>query len=401
MPHISETRPFPQRLRRLLHQRGRDGDTGQFVRAARPGLRRTLTFCAASLMLALCGATAAHAEGLDYFKAQLTPYSKKPQYIAPGPAFDAAACAKGKSLFLIPQSSANPFTATIAKAMQSVSATLGLNMTVWANQANRNEWAQGMNTALNQKASLIDLLAGPDPRALVPQIAAAKAAGIPTIASHFNGFEQSAEVAKYAAGDVPIDYFKAGGLLVDWAVLKTNAKLHALLVTAPGSLSSDSMLNGMKAELAKCPDCTAKTMEFPDSWASKITPGVQAALLSDPAINYIIVMYDPMTQFVVPAVTLTGSKAKIDGFNGTPFAIGLVQQGKIDMILGENLDWIGHAIVDADLRRMCGMTPVKNPQIPFYIFDASNAADAGRPPQLSEGYGDAYKAGYAALWKKQ
>jgi ribose transport system substrate-binding protein len=364
---------------------------------------RALRSLSLTLLLVAGGLACAtvHAESIDYFKAQLEPYTQKPKFIPAGPAFDATACAKGKTLFAIPQSSANPFTDTIAKAMSAVGKELKLNVTVWQNQGNRREWVQGMNTALNEKASLIDLIAGPDPRALVPQIKQATGAGIPTVASHFNGYEQSSDIAKFGAGDVPIDYFKAGSLLVDRAAVVTNGKLHALLVTSPGIMSSDSMLNGMKTELAKCSGCTAKTLEFPDNWASKITPGVQSALLSDPSINYIVVMYDPMTQFVVPAVTITGSKAKIGGFNGTPFAIGLVQQGKVDMIIGENLDWIGHAIVDADLRRICGMTPVTNPQIPLYIFDAANAGDAGTPPQLSKGYGDAYVSGYAKLWKLQ
>jgi len=359
----------------------------------------TLSAIAALLApLAMAGG-AAHAEGLDYFKGKLGAFTKKPDFSAPGPAFDAAKCARGKTIFSIPQSSANPFTANIEKAMAAAAKKVGLGFTVWENQGNRTEYVQGMNTALNQKANLIDLLAGPDPRALVPQVKAAAEAGIPTVASHFNGYEQSKEVAKFAAGDVPIDYFTAGGLLVDWAVTKTEGKLNALIVTAPGPLSSDSTLAGMKAELAKCEGCKSKVVEFPDSWASKITPGVQAALLADPSINYIIVMYDPMTQFVAPAVTLTGSKAKIDGFNGTPFAVGFVQQGKVDMILGENLDWIGYAIVDDELRRLCGMAAVADPKMPLYIFDASNAADAGTPPQLSQGYGDAYVGGYAKLWQ--
>jgi len=362
---------------------------------------RSLSLALALVSGGLACSTVVHAESVDYFKAQLEPYTQKPKFVPAGPAFDATACAKGKTLFAVPQSSANPFTDTIAKAMTAAGKKVNLKVTVWQNQGNRREWVQGMNTALNEKATLIDLIAGPDPRALVPQIKEAAGAGILTVASHFNGYEQSSEIAKFGAGDVPIDYFKAGSLLVDRAAVVTNGKLHALLVTSPGILSSDSMLNGMKIELAKCSGCTAKTLEFPDNWASKITPGVQSALLSDPSINYIVVMYDPMTQFVVPAVTITGSKAKIGSFNGTPFAIGLVQQGKVDMIIGENLDWIGHAIVDADLRRMCGMTAVTNPQIPLYVFDASNAADAGTPPQLSKGYGDAYISGYAKLWKLQ
>ena len=51
------------------------------------------------------------------------------------------------------------------------------------------------------------------------------------------------------------------------------------------------------------------------------------------------------------------------------------------------------------MRILCGMEPVKDPKIPFYIFDASNAADAGTPPALSTGYGEAYKAGYDQLWQ--
>ncbi len=355
----------------------------------------------AGAAMLIAGSGYAAAEGLDYFKGQIAPYTKKPEFVAPGPAFDATDCAKGKSIFSIPDSSDNPFTANIEKAMAAAAAKIGLKFTTWQNQGTSAQYVQGMDAAVNQKASLIDLLAGPDPRALVPQVKAAKEAGIPVIASHFNGYEQSEEVAKYADGDVPINYFKAGQLLADWAIVKTEGKLNALIVTASGPLSSDSTLAGMKAELAKCPECTSKILDFPGDWATKITPSVQAAVLSDPKVNYIITMYDPMTQFVVPAVTITGAsdRVKVDGFNGTPFAIGLVQQGKVDMDVGENLEWIGYAVIDAELRKICGLEPVKDPKMPLYIFDSSNAADAGTPPGLSAGYGDAYVDGYAKLWK--
>ena len=169
--------------------------------------RHLLWTIAGAGLASIAGAAGVHAEDLDYFKAQVAPYSTKPVFTAPAPAFDAVNCAKGKTLFSIPQSSANPFTANIEKAMEAASKKVGLTFTDWENQGQVTQYVQGMDTAVNQKASLIDLLAGPDPRALVPQVAAAKAAGIPVIASHFNGFEQSDTVAKYATGDVPIDYF--------------------------------------------------------------------------------------------------------------------------------------------------------------------------------------------------
>ena len=102
-----------------------------------------------------------------------------------------------------------------------------------------------------------------------------------------------------------------------------------------------------------------------------------------------------------PALTITGSqnRVRIDAFNGTPFVLGLVQQGQVEMDIGENLDWIGHAIIDAEMRLICGLPPVKDPKIPFYIFDKSNAHRAGSPPELSKGYGDAYIDGYLKLWR--
>ncbi len=346
--------------------------------------------------------TAARADDLSYFEKQIEPYTKKPDFVAPGPAIDAQDCMKGKSILSIPVSSAIPFATAIERAMATAAQKVGFKFTTWENQGQSSQWVQGMDTAINQKVDLIDLMAGSDPRTLVPQVQAARAAKIPVIASHYSGMEQTPTVMKYADGDVPVDYFKAGGLLADWAVSHTGGHMNALELVATGPLSTDSMMAGIDAELKHCSDCKTKVMNFPvTDWATRITPGVQAALLADPKVNYIIVIYDSMIQFVVPAVTITGAsdRVKIDGFNGTPFAIGLVQTGQAEMDLGENLDWVGHALVDAEMRRVCGLPLVSDPKIPFRIFDKTDAKDAGTPPQMSQGYGDAYVKGYADLWK--
>src|SRR6201996_2580603 len=343
---------------------------------------RSSIWRAVALTLPVCGmaAVSAYADDLSYFEKQIEPFKTKPEFVAPGPAFDAQACMKGKTILSIPVSSANPFTANIEKAMAAAAKKVGFKFTTWENQGQSSQWVQGMDTAVNQKVDLIDLLAGTDPRVLVPQVNAAKAAKIPVVASHYNGVEQTAEVKKYADGDVPIDYAKAGGLLADWAVVQTKGHMNALELIATGPLSTDSMMAGIDAELKHCNDCKTKVMNFNvTDWGTRITPGVQAALLADPTINYIIVIYASMS----------------------PFVLGLVQQGGVQMDVGENLDWIGHAIIDAEMRRICGLPLVANPKIPFYIFTKDNAKDAGTPPQLSQGYGDAYVKGYADLWKLQ
>ena len=336
---------------------------------------------------------------LAYFKKQLEPYRSLPKFVAPGPPFDARKCMAGKSILSIPVSSANPFTKNIEIAMAGVAKEIGFKFIEWENQGEPTQWLQGMDAAINQKVDLIDLLAGTKPEVLQPKIKQARAAGIEVVASHLSGHEQ--DLAPLNVHGIPIDYFKAGQLLVDWAVTQTKGKLNAIVLTSENVHSTISMVNGITEEFKLCPECKWKEINIPVvDWATRIQPTVQSALLADQTINYIIVIYDSMSQFVVPAVMITRSqdRVKINAFNGTPFVLGLVQQGKVEMDIGENLDWIGHAIIDAEMRILCGLEPVKDPKIPFYIFDEKNAHTAGTPPQLSTGYGDAYRAGYRKLW---
>jgi ribose transport system substrate-binding protein len=364
-------------------------------------LRRMLS-AAAAVFVACAIAAPVRADDLGYFENQLKPFLQKPKFIAPGPPFDARACMKGKSIFSIPISSANPFTANIEKSMTAIAAKIGFKLTIWDNQGQVSQWVQGMNAALTEKPDLIDLMGGNDPRQMVPQVRAALAAGIPVDASHASGLEQTPILQKLGVDDVPFDFFKAGALMVDWAVVHSKGKLDAIVDISPGTLATEALVPGIESELKHCPECKTHVINTPvTDWSTRITPDVQAMLLSHPNVNYIIPIYDSMSQFVVPAVTMTNSadRVKIATFNGTPFVLGLVQQGKVEMDIGENLDWIGHAVIDAEMRIVCHLPKVHDEHIPMYIFDSHNAADAGTPPQLSKGYGNAYVEGYDQLWQ--
>jgi ribose transport system substrate-binding protein len=358
---------------------------------------------AASLVVAMgsvAGAARAETPEATNAKAQLDIYRQLPKFEAPGEAFDAAACMKDKSIFSIPASSAVPFIKTIQASMAKVAKDVGFNLKIWENQGQPTQWVQGFDYAINNKFNLIDLLAGADPRFLEPQVKAAEAAGIKVVASHLTGYEQP--MPGGVTGVVPIDYKRAGALLADWAIWKTDGKVNAIVVGINDVLSTDSMLSGIKEEFAKCSGCKFNyvNVTIPEM-ATKTQTNVQGALSADPDVNYVIPIYDVLTQWVVPAITITGrtDKVKVATFNGTPFAIGMVQEGKIEVDVGENLDWIGHAVVDAEMRMVCGMPAVKDPKIPLLIFDKSNADTAGKPPQVSTGYGDAYIDGYRKLWK--
>jgi hypothetical protein len=66
------------------------------------------------------------------------------------------------------------------------------------------------------------------------------------------------------------------------------------------------------------------------------------------------------------------------------------------MDVGENLEWIGYAIVDQSMRIIGGLKPVKSERVPVRVFDAANIAQAGS--NFTGGYGSTYVRGYQKLW---
>jgi ribose transport system substrate-binding protein len=359
-----------------------------------------LTVNLAAALILVAGAAMAESPEATSAHAHLEPYRQLPKFEPAGASFDARACMKGKSILSIPATSSVPFLKIIETSMEAVAKDVGFNLKVWENQGQPTQWVQGVDYAIANKYDLIDLLAGADPRFLEPQVKAAQNAGLKVIAAHLTGFEQSPPGG--VNGVVPIDYKRGGALLADWAIWKTDANVNAIVLVVNDVLSTESMVGGLKEEFAKCPHCKANYVNIPIlDFATKTQTIVQSALTADPSINYVIPIYDVLSQWVVPAITIAGreGQTKVVTFNGTPFAIAFIQQGKVEMDVGENLDWIGHGVMDAEMRVVCGLPMVKDPHIPLYIFDKSNADTAGNPPQPSTGYGDAYIAGYRKLWE--
>lgn len=357
----------------------------------------------AALALLLAGVAAAQSDGVEHAKAQIAEFQQLPEFVAPGPAFDARTCMEGKTIFSIPVSNAIPFAQSIEESMAAVAEEVGFEFIVWENQGAPTQHIQGMERAINLGVDLIDLLGGTDPRVLAPQVDAARAAGIEVVTSHYSGLEQ--QVSENLSGNVPIDYYLGGNLLADWVIAQTDGDADVLVVVSRDGFSTEPLETGIVDEFeAHCPDCNVKVVNvaIPD-WATKIQNVVQNEILANPNLDYVIPIYDSMSQFVVPAITITGAtdRVKIATFNGTPFVIGLIQDGQVEMDIGENLDWVGHAILDAEMRMLCGLEPVADPKVPFYIFDATNADSAGKPPKSSVGYGDAYVQGYRELWGLQ
>jgi ribose transport system substrate-binding protein len=341
----------------------------------------------------------AQSPDLEALRKDIETYKVLPKFVPPGPAFDAKKVMENKTIISIPVSSAIPFITTLEQAFSNVSKEVGFKFMEWKNQGLIPEWQNGMTYAVSQKYDLIDLLAGADPRILKTQIDIATQAGVKVVSSHYSGMKQ--KIVPYLTSNVPSDYETGARLLAEWAIVRTKGKPNVLVITSDEVFSTAAMVEAMKAEFALFPDAKVVYVNVPiTDWATKIQPTVQSAIQGNPDLNFIIPVYDSMSQFVVPAITLTGAsdRVKITSFNGTPFVIGYVQQGKVDMDVGESLDWSARGIMDAEMRLIGGLEPVKDPHTPVHIFDSTNADSVGHPPKPNTGYGTEYVNEFHKLW---
>jgi ribose transport system substrate-binding protein len=342
-------------------------------------------------------ATSASAH-VAYAQAQIRKASAVPAFRAPGAGFDAGA-ARGKTVFVIPYTSAIPFLNAINDSMVAVGKRYGVKVTVYPNQGQSSQWVQGMNQAIAQKASAIIL--GAPPEQLGPQLKQAKAAGIPVDVLHL--YDRVMPVPSGVTSTVFAPFTRAARLEADWVIMDTKAKADAVILTDDTVPPSRYIVSAMRAEFrAHCPACKTTVVNVPaPDWATKLQPATQSALLADPGVNYVVPIYDSASQFVVPGILAAGrsGRVKIATYNGTPFVLKDIRtKNTVAMDVGESQAWIGHANMDQVLRMITGHKPLPDAETPIRVFHQANIADAGNPPDPNRAFGDSYATGYRAVW---
>ncbi|WP_349295805.1 substrate-binding domain-containing protein (plasmid) [Thioclava sp. 'Guangxiensis'] len=343
----------------------------------------------------------AHAEAnLAAAEEILSAHSQKPGFEAPGKPFDAKSCMAGKSILTIPTTSSIPFNQGIVESEAQIAKEVGFKHEIWQNQGNPTQWVQGVEYAISNNFTAIDLMGGLIPASLAPQLAEARKKGIRVYASHYMDVTQ--EKDPNADISLPVSFTDVGKILAAYAVTETQGKANVLVIGSDDILPSQPYWTSIEKTLAElCPDCKATYVNVAlADWATRIQTSTQSALLKDPSINFIIPIYDSMSQFVLPALAITGKRGMpIATFNGTPFVLDMIRNGDVKMDVGESLGWIARSSMDTYMRDLCDVGDVPaNLYVPFYIFDKNNAAEAGVPATYDAGYGDAQLAGYRKLW---
>ena len=358
-------------------------------------MKTILKLAAAAMVLA-----APASADIDAAKALIAKHSQLPEFTAPGPAFDARTCMADKKMFVVPLTNANPFNAAISQGFVDAAGLVGFELRDWETQMDPAGWIQGINTAVAEGFDLIDLQGGLPPEFLVPQITEAQGAGVKVTATH-NWDASTQPTPEFMDGAANTDYVTIGKIIAAWTIVQTGGKVNALVLgpdeITPTAPLRDSILNYLKDN---CPDCKTTYVNVPvNDWATKGQPAVQNALLADPSINYVLPVYDSMSGFIVPAIQISGSSAKIVSYNGTPFVLDMMRDGDIvEMNVGESLGWVGMAGTDANMRLLCGLDPVGTLNTPAYIFTDDNVSTAGTPATFNDGYGDVHIAGFKKLW---
>lgn len=392
-PGSAQSEPYRRRLRR----------TTTALSVAASAFALVVSGCGSSNSSSNDTTSASAGSDVSYAEAQVAKYEAVPAFTFKGAPFDASR-AKGKTIANIPLTTAVPFIAGVDSAMKSVSQRLGINMIEYPNQGQPTQWVQAMNLAIAKKVDLINLQAAPDPRVLGPQIAAAKRAGIPVTLTHQLDINQACPAGITAC--VSAQYGLSGRLSADYAIAKSGGKAHVLYIDSAETLPSQVIKPSVADELKKhCGSgCSLTTVNVPVAdWGTKLQPVVQSALLKDPTINWVIPIFDGMTQFITPAITTTHNSGRVGiaSYNGTPAVLDLIAKGSdMKMDSAESLDWIAYANLDQIMRIMLRL-PSVDEELPLRVFDSTNISEAGSPAQFSKGFGDAYRTGYEKIWSGQ
>ncbi len=345
----------------------------------------------------------------ERLQAKLEKYEAIPEFTPPGPAFDASKAA-GKKIFNIPLASTDTFNQLVDKAQAQAAKAAGVQLVQYNNEGQPKDWVAGMNQAISQRADLIILEGGPDPKALGPQLAAAEKAGIKVISTHrFDASEIDTFLEEFPTLDaiVPANhYLGSGELTAAYAMVQSDCDVNAILLEASDvQPTAAGIVETFKRELDEhCPDtCKAESVTLPFAeWSKKASGELQSRLTRDPTINFIAPNFDQGAIYARQAILSAGrdDDVKIVAYNGSAPVLQMLADGQsVISNVGEPFEWLGWHNIDQALRVLAGEEP-NQAKTPIRLFDETNIADAGTPVSQLEGYGDPaeYQDGFRELW---
>ena len=403
---MSRTMPIPtaRGIRRLHRHRLRKNVVSSAVAIVAIAVLTAGCGTSSNKSQASQGSAAASASGVAQaiadFKQAQKPVSG---FTAPGPSFSGKA-QSGKTVWYLALSYSDPFFHTVGDALKTALGQVGVNVNICDGKGSPSNITQCMIQAIGAHAGAI-IADGLGPSVIGPQLSDAQAQGVPVIEGDL--LDPDSPVPPGAAAVVSTPHTMIGKLLGDAVVALSNGKADVYMVSTTdvpsGKLLADD--GAIATVKSACPDCKTSLTNVPISqWSSRIQSGVQAALVSDPKIDYVVAGYDSMTPFILPALGTKNIGVITQNANLAEMK-NLADGNHVAVEVGSDPNWEGWAYADQALRLMAGQQPVIE-KIPVRVFNKDNikglsiTADAAASqdwyggPELST----AMQNGFKTLW---
>ena len=212
---------------------------------------------------------------------------------------------KGKSVVWL--QCAIPACARFNKGFQDATAALGWKLRIIVYQ-NSNPGA-GLQQAINLKPDYI-AIGGIPSAAMKPQIAEAKAAGIPIMSNSTLEQPPSSPFKIQTGGTLAPD----AKLLAEWAVADAHGKANILAVTIPQFPVLNSETDWYKQSFkAMCPACSYGELDVsvPDLSSGAVPSKIVAYVQSHPDTNYVFLTFSDLATGVSQALRSAGLSDKV------------------------------------------------------------------------------------------
>ena len=323
-------------------------------------------------------------------------------FTAPGPKIDATGLA-GKTVWYIPLDYSDSFFHIVGGQLKIALATANVKLNVCDGKGNPTDITRCMLQAIGAHAGVI-IADGPGPSIIGSQMKQAKAAGIPVIEGDI--LDPDSPVPDGAAAVVANAASDEGKVFGNAVVSLSNGKANILGVSTlevqQGKLMLDAAVNALKAN---CSTCTSTVINVPIAqWSTQLQADVRSQLAAHPDINYIVVAFDSMTPFILPA--LAGKDIPIITQNANlPEMKDLASGNHVVVDVGSDMGWQAWAYADQAFRLMTGNDPVVE-NIPLRAFTPDNVksltltltAAASQDWYGAESLNQEMESGFKSLW---
>ncbi|MBS1673636.1 MAG: substrate-binding domain-containing protein [Actinobacteria bacterium] len=304
--------------------------------------------------------------------AQLDSYAKPVSEAYSGAPFSAAPAA-GKKVLWVTFYSGNPFLAAVGTSFQKALQSQGVTVSTCDGKGNPVDVNACISQGVAQGADAIQV-DGPETATYANALTAAAAAKVPVLSGA--AVDAGGPLASGLAAQSSQPFALTGELAADWIIADSGASAKVLFLTVPDVIGSTQEEKAFSDRMKqKCPQCTV-TVEGTTlaNWATDLATTTNAALLRDPNIGYVVPAFDPMTQFVGPAIQQAGKSASVKTVtvNGSLEQMKQVKSGAIAAEVGIDLNALGYIEADQMLRVLSGVAPVPVAYAPVRVFDAKN-----------------------------